>query len=208
MLLTAITEERLFQGTTGNIPDLPSIIVVPKPLHPQFTRELRRYLVPQSFDILPYTGRVTSRADFWTSVWMKSVHQEGRKILIATVGVSLTAYHSMVLHSLNNLCQAIEDDAGHAVQIDKSRPSTMLEIFSTAAQGATVYSKHWMVFALDEAHKIRTQNAAFTATAALRRQSLFLVAVTATPITTSAKVSIYKMSYVNFMFITRKTGYI
>ncbi|KZP14431.1 hypothetical protein FIBSPDRAFT_686255, partial [Athelia psychrophila] len=48
---------RKWHGVDGNIPDLASIIVVPKSLHPQFTRELRRYLAPQSFDILPYLGR-------------------------------------------------------------------------------------------------------------------------------------------------------
>lgn len=84
--------------------------------------------------------------------------------------------------------QAIEDDASRAVKIDKTRPSTSLEVIEEACRGNTVYGRRWLVFALDEAHKIRTQNASFTATAGLRQQSEFLVAVTATPITTSPKV--------------------
>ncbi|KZP14423.1 hypothetical protein FIBSPDRAFT_751821, partial [Athelia psychrophila] len=50
-------KDRQWHNKPGNIPDLPSMIVVPKSLHPQFTRELRRYLLPHSFDILPYLGR-------------------------------------------------------------------------------------------------------------------------------------------------------
>lgn len=87
----------------GNIPDLASIIVVPKSLHPQFTRELRRYLAPKSFDILPYTGRQESRSDFWTGVWNKSAHSPGRRILIATTGVSVpSSFLVFGLHSTSD----------------------------------------------------------------------------------------------------------
>lgn len=85
----AATEDRQWHNKPGNIPDLPSIIVVPKSLHPQFTRELRRYLLPHSFDILPYLGRVETRKDFWSTIWTKSKHALSRRILLATTGVSI-----------------------------------------------------------------------------------------------------------------------
>lgn len=81
--------------------------------------------------------------------------------------------------------------------MEKTRPSTTLKVASNAHRGATVYGRRWLVFALDEAHKIRTQNASFNATAGLRSLSEFLIAVTATPITTSPKVCLLTTSRVH-----------
>lgn len=94
--------------------------------------------------------------------------------------------------------QAIEDDATRAVMIDKTRPSSSLKVSTTACHNGTVYARDWLFCGLDEAHKVRTQNACFTATSALRSISAFLVAMTATPITTSPKASSYFTHCISF----------
>lgn len=89
--ITIQLEGKLFQGKSGNIPALPIIITVPKTLLPQVSNEIRRYLMPGSFDVIPYTGRLETRTGFWESAWKSSRLPEQRKILIATTGVRVSA---------------------------------------------------------------------------------------------------------------------
>ena len=77
-----------WRGKEGNIPDMPVVIVTPVNLHLQMDLELQRYLVPNFFDILPYTGTYTSRPNYWQSVWAKSKQKAGNRILLATTNVS------------------------------------------------------------------------------------------------------------------------
>lgn len=165
------------------------MIVVPKSLHPQFTRELRRYLLPHSFDILPYLGRVETRPDFWSAVWTQSKHTLGRRILLATTGVSVCIRRCVsAIETDVFVCKAFEDDGSRAVSMDKTRPASTLRVNPTAAHSRTIYAQSWLFFAIDEAHKVRTQNACFNATIGLVPSCGFAVAMTATPITTSPKV--------------------
>lgn len=73
----------------GNIPDIPHIIVTPVNLRAQWEREIKRFLSPASFDILPYIGRVDNRKDWWQAVYGKSLHNECHRIILAATTMSV-----------------------------------------------------------------------------------------------------------------------
>lgn len=79
-----------FAGKEGNIPDLPHIIVCPVNLKDQWQSEMERFLIPSSFDILPYVGKAESRSGWWTALYGHSIQPHLRRIVLATVSVSLT----------------------------------------------------------------------------------------------------------------------
>lgn len=81
------SEGMKWQGVDGNIPDQPILLAVPKSLEHQFTNELRRYLRPKSFDILPYTGTWEKRKEWWSQIWPTSKHDLSRKIVVAATTV-------------------------------------------------------------------------------------------------------------------------
>jgi hypothetical protein len=64
------------------------IIVTPVNLHIQTEIEIQRYLVPNFFDILPYTGGHGGRTTYWDSVWGISKHKPSNRILLATANAS------------------------------------------------------------------------------------------------------------------------
>lgn len=76
-----------------------------------------------------------------------------------------------------------------SVTLNKKAPSE-LSVGNLFRGDKTLFGRKWLFFAVDEAHKIRTLNQSFAGVSALRRQSEFTMAVTATPITTSAKVRV------------------
>lgn len=73
---------------TIEIPDLPMIIVIPVSLVQQYKDEIRRYTKPNQVDIIPYTGYLMSRGNFWTSAWAASKQPAIRRIVLATTSVS------------------------------------------------------------------------------------------------------------------------
>ena len=74
----------------GLIPNDPVAIVVPKSLIGQYITELRRFLEPNTFDILPYIGQISTRETWWSRVWTQSNLPSGRCILLAAAKVSTT----------------------------------------------------------------------------------------------------------------------
>ena len=78
-----------WRGGDGNIPDDPFCIVAPNTLQEQYMRELRRYLVPESFDLFAYKGRwdKEDRTAWWQDTWGSS-EQTNKRIIVATVTVS------------------------------------------------------------------------------------------------------------------------
>jgi hypothetical protein len=80
----------------GNIPDSPFIIVVPTSLISQFPDECRRYLQPQSFDLLTYTGTLRKREFWWSTVFDASHHRLWRRIVIATTSVQYSCILSLI----------------------------------------------------------------------------------------------------------------
>lgn len=81
-----------FQDLEGNIPDLPTIIVVPIALQDQWTKELHHALIPHCADIIPYERQFKAREYFFDTVWMASRQPECRKILLCTQPVSVLFY--------------------------------------------------------------------------------------------------------------------
>ncbi|KAF7965457.1 hypothetical protein HWV62_43479 [Athelia sp. TMB] len=166
-LITHATAGKRWQNTDGNIPDLPSIIIVPKSVHPQFLGELKRFLDGKIFDIFPYVGSLPSRLTFWDKIWPLSQKAPGQVILLATT-------------------PALDSDATHCITLDPKKPST-LSVANLLNERNTMFALDWLFVSMDEAHTIRTMNASFSGFSGLRRKAQFTMAVTATPITTSPR---------------------
>lgn len=79
---------RRFQ-VLDNIPELPSMIIVPPSLRQQVETELHRYLLRGVFDIMLYEGTVQSRGEYWSHTWAQSDLHECHRILLATAPVSV-----------------------------------------------------------------------------------------------------------------------
>src|SRR5258705_1207206 len=79
----------------GNIPDCTFIVVVPTSLVLQFSDECHRYLEPQTFDLLPYTGTLAKRPSWWSTVFSACNHGLSRRIVIATTSVQYRLTHSI-----------------------------------------------------------------------------------------------------------------
>ena len=69
---------------TGNIPEGSIIIACPTNLHSQLNSELERYLQRGTFDILPYTGKLEKRRNYWTQIYPQSRLPLGRRIILAS----------------------------------------------------------------------------------------------------------------------------
>jgi hypothetical protein len=115
-----------WQGKDGNIPSSPILLTVPKSLELQFTNELRRYLRPKTFDILPYTGTWEKRQDWWSQVWSSSKHDPSRRIVLAATTVSnltlLIAIQTHHFYSHHRLLKATDLDHGPIVQMTLANP--------------------------------------------------------------------------------------
>ncbi|KAJ7822151.1 hypothetical protein B0H13DRAFT_1659794 [Mycena leptocephala] len=159
----------MWQGKNGNIPTLDSIVVVPVNLQTQMESEIRRYLYPGTFDIIPYIGAYKSRKTFWEDVVKKSVQPAGGRLFMATSSVltvigkaghkcdDLQSFSkAYLIHKHNRLCD--ECQIHHFVQTDQLVPS--------------------------RAHVCRNLNKTHIACRALREASSCTVAMTATPVTT------------------------
>ncbi|EIW79437.1 hypothetical protein CONPUDRAFT_73886 [Coniophora puteana RWD-64-598 SS2] len=158
-------------STGGNLPDLPFLVVVPSSLLYQWKTELGRYLRFGAFDILPYTGTLPNRRDWWNTV-MKTSQQgkDSKKIILAT-------------------SPAIQDDAkrrfepGVKKNVFVPRP---LPYYIEMAKNGTVYTRRFLGVAVDELHAARrSTNKTHMAYRALRPLAHGFIGMTATPITTS-----------------------
>jgi hypothetical protein len=72
----------------GNVGDHGFLIVVPPALTGQILLECRRYLQPQTFDLMLYIGMVRTRERWWQTARDNSKHANTRKIVIASTTVS------------------------------------------------------------------------------------------------------------------------
>ncbi|EMD31654.1 hypothetical protein CERSUDRAFT_127231 [Gelatoporia subvermispora B] len=149
----------------GNFEDLPTLLVCPPALHPQWTEELHRYLKKGSFDLFPYTGKVEKRAGFWNE-WSKSHQPLSRRILLAT---------STAIQSDLDYCFAVPAEKW---KMPIKRPTY------DALVVQTIFNQQWGLFVIDEAHVIRGLNKTYSASLLARSLSQMTVASTATPVLT------------------------
>jgi hypothetical protein len=185
-----------WQEKDGNIPVQPILLTVPKSLELQFTNELRRYLRPKSFDILPYTGTWEKRKDWWTRIWSTSKHESSRRIVVAATTVRI--FFQLGVHRADSHQQAIESDGSRSWTYSpddpcNAVPTPWLSVGSN--RQTTVYGKDWLIFGCDEFHFARSNNKRYRSILPLVRQSSLSVTMTATPITTSMKVRKNSMTY-------------
>ncbi|KAH7919437.1 hypothetical protein BV22DRAFT_1023013 [Leucogyrophana mollusca] len=150
---------------TGNLADVPSVIVCPPTLLDQFTAEIHRYLEVRQFNVLPYTSSYGTRTSWWTTVWPRAGQPKCRCIVLTT-------------HT------ALMSDAVIAFEMEKYGPSPAHAKNFEAKKKSTIYGLTWGVCILDEAHCARKYNSSYNATRGLRETSLMTVALTATPILT------------------------
>jgi hypothetical protein len=177
----------------GNIPNSPFIVVVPTSLILQFADECRRYLEPQSFDLLPYTGTLAKRPTWWSTVFNASHHQLSRRIVIATTSVPYSLTLSIRFICLT-LFQAIASDGDATfASFTSSSPANVFDHLSNYdSVGAimTVFGKRWVLAIVDEAHTFRNVKRAYRAAIGLRGQADNFIAMTATPVQTRPMVII------------------
>ncbi|KAI6144170.1 P-loop containing nucleoside triphosphate hydrolase protein, partial [Pisolithus thermaeus] len=158
----------------GNIPDLSHIIVCPVNLRQQWESEIKRFLSPGSFDILPYINRLDSRSSWWSDLFQASKQPLPRRIILATQ----TAIQDDAIAVFNS--QTVKEKAGHAI------PGAQFESVSPR----TVYGQKYGLVIMDEAHCARKHNHIHRAFRGLRERATTLIAMTATPITTKAQAGI------------------
>ncbi|KAJ7914639.1 P-loop containing nucleoside triphosphate hydrolase protein [Mycena leptocephala] len=160
-------KHRMWQGKNGNIPTLDSIVVVPVNLQTQMESEIRRYLYPGTFDIIPYIGAYKSRKTFWEDVVKKSVQPAGRRLFMAA-------------------SSALSSDGKQLYKLEARKPSGPLikDPRFRRVSSATVYCQSWLLAGIDEANVCRNLNKTHIACRALREASSCTVAMTATPVTT------------------------
>ena len=175
----------MWQGKNGNIPTLDSIVVVPVNLQTQMESEIRRYLYPGTFDIIPYIGAYKSRKTFWEDVVKKSVQPAGRRLFMATSSVrhlDNLRYH--IRHHFNTMIQALSSDGEQLYKLETRKPSGPLikDPKFRRVSCATVYRQNWLLAGIDEAHVCRNLNKTHIACRALREASSCTVAMTATPV--------------------------
>jgi hypothetical protein len=194
-LCSCITElcaiaNTLFQGKQGNIPDEAFIIVCPVTLLTQLTSELHRYLQPGSFDILPYTGKHRTRQTWWTDIWGRCNHKEGRRIVIATTTVSVGSFCcDNINNALTLVSQSLQSDFDTTHHMLTAKTATSdLSVRNNRALPTTIYGRKWTAAFIDEAHNCRNINKAYCAGRALREHARMFVAMTATPVTTRPMV--------------------
>lgn len=72
----------------GNISDDPVMITCPTNLQSQIQAEIERYLEHGKFDVLPYTGKMESRPEFWTKYYTMSNLPPGCRIIVVPHTVS------------------------------------------------------------------------------------------------------------------------
>jgi hypothetical protein len=76
-----------WRSSSSNIPNLPTVLVVPVSLFTQVISELHKYLLPGSFDIFPYQQTWAKRKNWWTEVFGKSNQPLGRRIIVTVASV-------------------------------------------------------------------------------------------------------------------------
>ncbi|EGO04149.1 hypothetical protein SERLA73DRAFT_148782 [Serpula lacrymans var. lacrymans S7.3] len=154
-------------STGANLPDLPTILVCPTNLHAQLTSEIEHYLRRGTFDLLPYTGKLQQREQWWETIWTQSKMSPGRCIVL----VPQTALQS----DSDTIWVASDHDTG-------AQPRFALLHNKWVKQ--TVYGQQWGLFVMDEAHVARKYNRIYVAMRALHQQANVTIVLTATPVLT------------------------
>ena len=186
-----------WRGTDGNIPDDPFCIVAPNTLQEQYMRELRRYLVPESFDLFAYKGRwdKEDRTAWWQDTWGSS-EQTNKRIIVATVTVSYLPV-SYSHHMLTVVYESVELDATAACEIKEENSEVVIrqKLQGKKDKETFIFGRPWCIVGLDEAHAARKVNRTFLAYRCLVEASSGVVAMTATPVQQSPQVCPDLLSY-------------
>jgi len=182
----------------GNIGNNGYVVVVPPALSTQFLAECRRYLQPQSFDLLTYSGTHPKRGDWWRTVYAASRHAESRRIVVAVTPVSVDLIH-IIINILDQhfILQALVSDSSVAFAHQARNSLSVAEMperarnWETVGKVSTIYGKAWTLAIMDEAHGFRKVNQSYRSALALRGTAQSFVAMTATPVQTRPAVSSY-----------------
>src|ERR1700685_1206575 len=182
--------KKKFPSEDGNIPRTPSVLVVPVNLVHQMTSELHRYLRHGEFDVLPYLGTHKTRPTWWTDVWTLSKHEEHRRIVITTPNVSIVHLSISWMYGTDAAMKALASDYGIAFTPMNAKRPTSPPTRRPTESNTTIFDRDWRCALVDEAHNCRNFGKTYSAVLMLRTQAAFMVAMTATPVTTRPMVSI------------------
>jgi hypothetical protein len=194
------TAGRQWRPDSPNIPDAPSIVVLPVSLVNQFVSEFHVYIQPGTFDLMLYLGTWHLRRQWWTDIYPRSKQSFIQRVVVATSSVSEPTLHcarfckSLGSRSLPLFLsqKAIESDLDCVLEFENSAPtSSPLPKAAFASLGSTtVFGYQWLVDAGDEVQRYRNVRRGYWSMYGVRERSETMVAMTATPVTTRTMVSL------------------
>jgi hypothetical protein len=180
----------MWHGKEGNIPASPNAFVVPVNLVNQVQAEIHKYLQKGTFDVFPYLGKHATRLAWWEDIWTRSKHDDSRKILLSTPNVSHNSRSLTQVYLPGYSCKATSSDYDSAFpQVTRNAPTTIPAKRRKNAPKNTIFDQHWRCMLVDEANNCRNIGKVYSSMIKLRSVSDFMVAMTATPVTTRLMVS-------------------
>jgi hypothetical protein len=210
-MLTEVENNTPYFAGLRQIPDRPSLIVVPRTLSSQWMEQLQAFTKRGSFHILRYSCDQGSLARYFTDPkgeYKKAVGPHNRNaskvIILAEMSVGLCCRCTLMAKTnrkLGHLPQAVAGEAarcfkmpnklgGRAAQRRAARgePSILHPREGVRLQG-TIFEVLFNVIAFDESHGLRNISLMNLAAIWLSDKALVRLCATATPIFTGPKVN-------------------
>lgn len=170
------------------------MVVVPASLRNQVIAEFLRFLRHGEFAVLPLTGMLRARREYWSTLDKKCPNPAGRRIIVTSSNVSyfveLYLFVDMDAKILFRV-QPIQSDFNQVMRVSESGPihsPQQTEAFESEGR-QTIYGQKFTLVAMDEAHDCRKTNRTFHALCGLRDCSDTFIAMTATPLISGLEVS-------------------
>ncbi|PPR01683.1 hypothetical protein CVT26_013098, partial [Gymnopilus dilepis] len=161
-----------------HIPDLPTLVVVPGSVQAQWAVEFRQSVNPEAFEVFTYGNTSESRRDFWApdGPYHRSSKYPCQRIIIAT--------HSSLSHDFGLLYASSPKPSEHGGRLpwDARRLPGFKDHVRT-----TLYSQSYLTVVVDEAHEFRNPGVKHTAAVAILKQSSARLIMTATPLQTGTR---------------------
>lgn len=158
-----------------DLPDQPTLIVVPLGLQPHWISELSRFIAPGSFEIYRYHGSTHSRRSFWTptGVWGQSSMPASRRIIVATAQSVQADFEETVARHAD---PPLTSEQGRR-QLEENEP-----VRTTKPIENSLFSHRYRIGVVDEAHNYARGGASAMALSQLMKRVYSRLGLTATPI--------------------------
>lgn len=186
---------RLFGDT--KIPRAPHLIVVPSQLIGYWKDQID-IILGKNADVFVYEGEYDSHKNFFRSggIYLRSKHPEHRRIILVATTVGLFYFLSfffvwIMILMIIDLLQALGFDARKLLKanVSSTPKGVARQGFTGSDNQSLLNGREYGLMVVDEAHELRTGGDSFEAVKYLRDKSLCVLALSATPFYTSARVS-------------------